>query len=246
MKYIAVEKKYEAVFISDLHLHPMMPDIEQRFNQFITWARSHTQTLYILGDFFHVWPGDDGIDAWSLAIIKKLKQLAETGVKVFFMPGNRDFLIGDRFYQESGALALKEPTVVKIGESPILLVHGDRYCTKDKSHQWFRSLTRNSLFVNVFLKIPFKIRSKLVNKVRAQSQAGAYKPEIMTTVSEVVIAHMQAQNVTILIHGHTHKPGLTEHHIGTQVFHQYILSDWDDKPQLLCYDKTKGFHFIHV
>jgi UDP-2,3-diacylglucosamine hydrolase len=240
--------KYEAVFISDLHLHPMMPAIEERFNDFITWAQTHCQSVYILGDFFHVWIGDDGFDDWSLAIAKKLKQLSLAGIKVYFMPGNRDFLIGKRFYQESSTIALKEPTIIELGGMPILLVHGDRYCTKDKTHQWFRKLTRNPMFISLFLKIPFAIRHSLVNKVRAQSQAQAYKPEIMSTVPEVVVAHMKEKKVGTLIHGHTHRPTLIEHSEGEKgetIYKQYILSDWDDKPKLLCYDNSKGFNFIH-
>ncbi len=239
-------QKFEAVFISDLHLHPDMPKIEERFNEFITWAKTHTKTLYILGDFFHVWPGDDCFDAWSLGIVKLLRDLSLAGVNVFFMPGNRDFLIGERFYKESGTHPIKEPHVALIGNTSVLLVHGDRYCTKDTSHQWFRKVTRNSLFTSLFLKIPFKTRNKLVNKVRAQSQTGTYKSDIMSTVPEVVIAHMEAQKINTLIHGHTHKPGLTKHLVGTRVLQQYILSDWDDKPQFLCYDKSKGFHFTHI
>lgn len=238
------ETPFEAVFISDLHLHPDNAVITERFNNCIDWLADSCRSLYILGDFFHVWPGDDGFDAWSLAIARRLKELSSRGIAVYFMVGNRDFLIGKRFADESGVSILTEPTVIRIDEMPVLLVHGDRYCTKDKAHQWLRRLTRNRIFPKLFLQIPFKFRNRLVNGVRQISQAGQYKPENMDVVPEVMLAHMKQFKVSTLIHGHTHKFGLTRHNADGAIFNQYILSDWDDSPQLLCYHKSKGFQFV--
>lgn len=237
---------FEAVFISDLHLHPDNIVITERFNKCIDWLANNTRSLYILGDFFHVWPGDDGFDAWSLAIARRLKGLSSQGIPVYFMVGNRDFLVGEQFARESGVSILSEPAIVHIDEQPVLLVHGDRYCTKDKGHQWLRRLTRNRIFPKIFLRIPFQFRNKMVNGVRQISQSGQYKPEIMDVVPEVMLAHMQHFKVTTLIHGHTHKFGLTRHQTNGNNFSQYVLSDWDDSPQLLCYDKAKGFQFVQV
>ena len=238
------QTSFDAVFISDLHLHPDNPVITERFNNCIDWLASNCRALYILGDFFHAWPGDDGFDAWSLKIAARLKWLSSKGIPIYFMVGNRDFLVGDRFARESGVTILKEPTVIHFDEIPVLLVHGDRYCIKDKAHQWFRKLTRNRFFPKIFLKIPFKLRNKMVNQVRQISQSGQYKPELMDVVPEVMLAHMQYYKATTLIHGHTHKYGLTKHlHNGIN-FNQYILSDWDDSPQLLCYHNSKGFQFV--
>ncbi|MDP1603779.1 MAG: UDP-2,3-diacylglucosamine diphosphatase [Legionella sp.] len=234
----------EAVFISDLHLHPDEQIITRRFNQFIDWAAVSTRTLYILGDFFHVWPGDDGLEPWSVAILNRLKWLSEQGVAIYFMPGNRDFLIGSHFIEQAGMTLLMEPSVVEFGSTLVLLVHGDKYCTKDRGHQWLRKLTRNRIFPKFFLKLPFRLRYKIVKGARLLSQSHRYNPDTMNVVPEAMISDMQHHQVKTLVHGHTHKPGLTKHLINDEFYRQFVLSDWDDSPQILCYDKTKGFYFI--
>lgn len=234
----------EAVFISDLHLHPDETIITERFNQFIQWAARNTRAVYILGDFFHVWPGDDAINSWSAAIAEQLAWLTAQGVLVYFMPGNRDFLIGERFAKHARVTALTEPTLINLGDDRVLLVHGDRYCTKDKGHIWLRRLTRNWWFPQLFLSLPLAFRDRLVNKVRQNSQNNRKKPTYtMDVVPESLLAHMQQFNVTTVIHGHTHKPGLTTHTHKGLTYQQYVLSDWDDNPLLMCYDKSTGFYF---
>ena len=237
----------DAVFISDLHLHPNDADITERFNTFIEWATHNTRSVYILGDFFHVWPGDDAIDAWSQSIAAKLAGLAAVGIKLFFLHGNRDFLLGEQFAQLASLTLLGEPTVIKLGNQNVLLVHGDRYCTNDKGHQWLRRLTRNPIFPRLFLLLPFPFRSKLVNEVRQRSQANRNKTTVdMDIVTSVMIDHMRRLDLSILIHGHIHKPGLTTHKYEGNNYLQYVLSDWDDKPNLLCYDRAKGFYFVRL
>lgn len=239
-------KPYEAVFISDLHLHPDESSIMSRFNAFIDWAALHTKQVYILGDFFHAWPGDDALDSWSREIAARLFWLSEQQVTIYYMHGNRDFLLGGQFAKLAGMTILTEPTVIRLNESDVLLVHGDRYCTLDKGHQWFRRLTRNALFPRLFLELPLTLRRKMVAKVRQHSQLNKIKTLIqMDVVIDKMLAHMRKKKVTNLIHGHTHKPGLTSHVHKGQIFTQYVLSDWDDNPKLLCYDKTKRFNFVH-
>jgi UDP-2,3-diacylglucosamine hydrolase len=234
----------EAVFISDLHLHPKEPKIIEFFFQFIRWAETNTQSVYILGDFFHVWPGDDALDEWSLSIAEQLSMLASKGVQIYFMPGNRDFLLGSVFARLASMTLLKEPTVISLGNLNVLLVHGDRYCTKDKSHQWLRRLTRNSFFPKLFLSLPYNLRAKLVNKVRQHSQENSRKPSsYMDIVVTNMLKHMRKHAVNTIIHGHTHKPGLTTHEHQGEVFRQYVLSDWDDRPFLLCYNRASGLIF---
>lgn len=231
----------DAVFISDLHLHPDEKLITQKFLAFIAWAKQNTQNIYILGDFFHVWPGDEALDDWSMAIAAQLSALARHGINIFFMPGNRDFLLGNKFFASTHITPLSEPSFITLGQEKVLLVHGDRYCTKDISHQWLRLLTRNKLFITMFLKLPFTLRNSLVTKVRAHSQKNRSKPQtVMDVVPTTMLRHMDKMHVKTVIHGHTHKPGLTTHQ-GT--YKQYVLSDWDNNPQLLCYDATVGFYF---
>lgn len=234
-----------AVFISDLHLHPEMPTITERFYAFINWAIVHARSVYILGDFFHVWPGDDALDVWSEGIAQKLAVFSEHQIPVYLMAGNRDFLLGKRFARLARIQILKEPAVVECGGQRVLLVHGDRYCLRDKRHQWLRRVTRNGWFPKFFLRIPKTIRFKLVNQVRAQSQKGRYHPEDarFDVVLKAMLEEMRLLSARVLIHGHTHKPGLTLHDHRGEPYSQFVLSDWDDTPLLLCYDRSKGFYF---
>ncbi len=231
---------YQAVFISDLHLHPQMPEISKRFDAFVKWAAHSTQTLYILGDFFHVWPGDEAMDAWSEAIADQLAWLKTQGVKTYFMSGNRDFLLGKGFLERACMTLLPEPSTIQLDNLSVLLVHGDRYCTRDVSHQCLRWLTRNRLFKSLFLRLPYALRTKLVNRVREHSQQHRQKPyEQMAVVESSVLRHVKKMKVDCLIHGHTHQPGLTEQ----PHYRRYVLSDWDDLPSLLCYNRTNGLFF---
>ncbi len=234
----------DAVFISDLHLHPDEIAITKRFNQFLDWAAQNTRSVYILGDFFHVWPGDDALDHWSESIAASLAGLAESGVSLYYMHGNRDFLLGARFAQLAHLTVLTEPEIITLGNEQVLLVHGDRYCINDRGHQRLRYLTRNRIFQTIFLRIPYRLRSKLVNKVREHSQTNCNKPMAqLDVVPSAMLEHMQQLNINTLIHGHTHKPGLTVHQYRGSSFRQFVLSDWDDNPLLLCYDESSGFYF---
>lgn len=234
----------DAVFISDLHLHPDDKAIEERFNNFLTWAKSsQVKKIYILGDFFHAWAGDDSIDDWSRGIANKLNELTKNNSQLFYIHGNRDFLLGKQFARLAGWTTLVEPALIHLGSKPVILAHGDCYCTKDKAHQYFRKLTRNPLFIWFFLHLPLKFRLKLVNKVRTISQETNKPMEQMDVTPEVIIRQMKRLHVDTLIHGHTHKPGLTTYLEGTQQLKRYVLSDWDDTPTFLCYDNTIGIEF---
>jgi UDP-2,3-diacylglucosamine hydrolase len=240
-------KNPEIVFISDLHLHPEDADIEARFNTFIAWATKATKTVYILGDFLHAWPGDDALCPWSCNIALKIASLKEAGIDVFYMHGNRDFLVGNTFAKLAKWTHLSEPAVIQCGKDKVLLVHGDRYCTKDVMHQWFRFLTRNALFCAIFKQLPLRLRSKMVYAVRNHSQN---KPvvswENLDVVTGAWVTHLQKLGVQVLVHGHTHKPGLETIVEKGQNLRRYVLSDWDDSPALLCYDKSQGFYYVHL
>lgn len=234
----------EAVFISDLHLNPEEPAITKRFNQFVDWALINTRSIYILGDFFHVWPGDDAIDEWSMGIARRLAQLAQQGIAVYFMHGNRDFLLGETFAQAAKFTILNEPTIISLGNQKILLAHGDRYCTKDRGHQLLRRFTRNRWFPKVFLKLPFNIRHRLVNQVRKTSQNNRNKSEQqLTIVHPVMLHHVQQLTADAVIHGHIHQPEIKKHVFHGKTITQYVLSDWDDNPKIMCYDNANRFYF---
>jgi len=234
----------EAVFISDLHLDPSIPEISKRFDDFLAWAALETRALYILGDFFHAWAGDDASNAWSHAVADKLAALAAQGVAVYLMRGNRDFLLGRAFASRASSTLLAEPTLIELGGQRVMLTHGDRYCTQDKAHQWFRRFTRNRWFSACFLKIPRYFRTRIVAGVRAHSASNPQKqPDIMDVVPSALIAHMKQCQARIMVHGHTHRPGLTSHKVNGITYQQYVLSDWDAAPSILCYNQPTGFYF---
>jgi UDP-2,3-diacylglucosamine hydrolase len=237
----------DIVFISDLHLHPEQPQIQERFNAFLEWAKTSVKSVYILGDFFHAWAGDDSIDEWSLTIARQLRELVKQGVSLFYMHGNRDFLLGNAFAQLAGWTALSEPTLVYLGKQRVLLAHGDSYCIKDVGHKRFRMVTRNKLFPLLFLLLPLKYRQQLVDKVRDMSQSNQSKSlEQMDVVASSVIKQMNKYKIKTLIHGHTHKPGLTIYQEKSRELKRYVLSDWDDTPHLLCYNNAKGVYFFQL
>lgn len=235
----------EAVFISDLHLAPDEPDIVRRFDVFLQWAQQQeVKTIYILGDFFHAWPGDDGLDEWCKEIAKKTRSLKSQGIMIYYMHGNRDFLLGQRFAELAGWVMLDEPTLIDCGEEKVILVHGDGYCTQDVHHQRFRRWTRRPWFKRCFLALPYFLRIRLVKAVRRRSQSNRAKPvEVMDVVESAFLPDMERLQAGVLIHGHTHRPGLHQYGENRQEYRRYVLSDWDDSPQLLCYDKTSGFYF---
>jgi UDP-2,3-diacylglucosamine hydrolase len=234
----------EAVFISDLHLNPHEPDILERFERWVDWALFNTRSVYILGDFFHAWAGDDTIDAWSKGIADQLYRLSSHKIAVYFIHGNRDFLLGLRFAREAGIILLTEPFCFTLNHVRVLLVHGDRYCTEDKAHQWFRRLTRNRLFVFLFLKLPKRWRMNTVARVRQYSQNhSVIDPKKMEIDIDALSVHAQQHQADVLIHGHTHRPQMIKRDRLNHQFQHIILSDWDELPHILCYNISKGFYF---
>ena len=237
----------DAVFISDLHLNQHEPQILERFKAFIQWAAVNTRAVYILGDFLHAWAGDDTLDDWALSIVEELAFLTSKGLSVYFMAGNRDFLVGQDFARRAQLHYLTEPSVIMLGNERIVLVHGDQYCTQDKAHQWFRCLTRNQIFIGLFLQLPKKWRVRIVARVRQHSQTNPNKTwSNMAIVPKVLIRHLQKLHSHVVIHGHTHQPGLIVHEHKEGLYKEYILSDWDRNPSLLCYNKTKGFCYRQI
>jgi UDP-2,3-diacylglucosamine hydrolase len=237
-----------AVFISDLHLHPHDEAIKARFDGFVLWAKSKVNSIYILGDFFHVWPGDDAQSAWSLGIATQLHSLVAAGKSVYFLPGNRDFLLGKQFARLAAWKVLPDPVVIELGKDKILLSHGDRFCTSDRGHQVLMALTRNDYFIRFFLRLPLSLRQRLVSGTRRYSQTRQKKKSRpVDVVDDAVKKDLQRYGASILIHGHTHQPGVIHYdEFPAANLTRYVLSDWDDKPQLLCYHSTKGFYFTHL
>lgn len=236
----------EAVFIADLHLNPEDHAITEKFHNFCAWALRNTKSIYILGDFFHAWAGDDVMDSWSINIARKLANLVDLGVKIYFLPGNRDFLICKKFAKIAKIIILPEPHLISLNHQKILLVHGDRYCTNDKAHQCLRVLTRNQLFCKLFLLLPQKLRKKIVNKARIISQNNHKSDDKYSIVAKKMLKNMYNLNSRILIHGHIHKPGIKNHSYKNDNYSQFTVSDWDDAPTIVCYNGAKGFYLNQI
>lgn len=238
--------KYEAVFISDLHLHPEMPEITQRFQAFLNWAKDHTRSIYILGDFFHVWAGDDLMDEFSMKILSMLKQLHEFDIKVYFMPGNRDFLIGKTFLSLANVVLLNDPSVICLEDTRIFLTHGDKYCLHDKPHQLLRMLSRPRWLRAALLRFPKKLRQRLIHSVRrhSQQQLRDHQSKKYEVVFNQLFQDMKKQHVFNVIYGHVHQPQYIEKTWKGMLYNVFILSDWDANPTVICYNKRKGIELL--
>lgn len=156
-------------FISDLHLHHSRPEVTELFFQFLIKEAKAADALYILGDFFEVWIGDESLDKHDTAVLSALSDFSKTGVPVYFMHGNRDFLIKEQFVKRTGCVLIEDPFLVEIYNKRLLLAHGDTLCTQDLSYQRFRRVVRSPLFKWLFLRIPFSLRKKIAGNVRTKS-----------------------------------------------------------------------------
>lgn len=224
------------LFISDLHLDPGRPDILEQFRRFTEAYGPQAEAVYILGDFVEYWIGDDD-DAHGLETsFVQLLKLAEQ-VPVWLMHGNRDFLIGSEFTRRYGVRLLQDPAVINLQGQRCLLMHGDSLCTDDVKYQAFRRMVRDEKWQRDFLQKPLPERRQIVMGLRATSkQAIREKPEeIMDVNQDAVIAAMKRHNVSLLIHGHTHRPGAHTLEIGNKPAQRVVLGDWYSKGSVLIY-----------
>lgn len=223
------------LLIADLHLNEERPDITAAFLSFLK-DKAHTcEALYILGDFFHLWVGDDAMGDFEKHIAKHLKKLAEQGTKIYLMHGNRDFTIGKTFCQLAGCKLLKDPFLTQFYRYPVLLSHGDILCTKDIDYQKKRRFYRNPLVLFFLKLLPLRRRLALAAKLRAESKSKkGTKPEEITDVTpEAVVALLEKYKVQWLIHGHTHRPAIHELTINGQTVKRFVLGDWEPNGMIL-------------
>jgi UDP-2,3-diacylglucosamine hydrolase len=218
----------ESLFISDLHLSAERPETVQLFLEFLAKRAPRAQTLYILGDLFDVWIGDD-LDVPPIPEIKAgLHTLATGGTRVYLMHGNRDFLLGERFCQDSGCELLPDPSLIELEGKPTLLMHGDSLCTDDLDYQAFRRQVRDPAFIEHFLSQSIPQRIATVTEFRNQSgEATAMKPEDIMDVNPQAVADCMRQHAAhCLIHGHTHRPALHRFELDGQAVRRYVLGEW--------------------
>ncbi|WP_043113667.1 UDP-2,3-diacylglucosamine diphosphatase [Solimonas soli] len=231
------------LLLSDLHLPNESSPLREGFLRFLAGPARRAQAVYILGDLFEYWVGDDvGLEDYAPEIAA-LRALTASGVAVFFMAGNRDFLVGQRFARATGVRIVDDPLVVELGGVATLLSHGDLLCSDDRGYQRWRRLAHSRLAQWLFLRLPKARRHAIAGGLRRQSGAGKRnKPAaIMDVNAQTVQATLRRHGVTRLIHGHTHRPADHLLRAGTRRATRLVLADWhEDRMEYLAVDAAQG------
>ncbi|ABA58710.1 UDP-2,3-diacylglucosamine hydrolase [Nitrosococcus oceani ATCC 19707] len=231
-------------FISDLHLGTGKTEIQLRAIEFLSQEAPYGDALYILGDLFDYWIGDDAPTAEGLAIITALRRLADVGVTLHFLSGNRDFLVGQVFSQASGCQILSDPAIIDLYGVPTLLMHGDTLCTDDVAYQRARARLRRPAILRTYLALPKSWRRAVAQRLRRQSQAHVqHQPLTIMDVNQTAVeTALRIHGVKQLIHGHTHRPAVHHFTVDGHPRQRIVLGDWDrGKSALSC--TPEGFHF---
>lgn len=217
------------LFISDLHLCPSRPQANQQFFEFLRGPARACSALYILGDLFEYWAGDDDAAApLNRTVAEALADLARSGPALYFMAGNRDFLLGDRYAVLSRLTLLTDPVLVDLYGQPTLLMHGDTLCTDDTAYMAFRETVRDPKWIRDFLARPLAQRQAMIEAARRQSETEKQnKPmAIMDANAEAIARALRENGYPRLIHGHTHRPARHEHLVDGHRCERWVLSDW--------------------
>ncbi|MHB8679732.1 MAG: UDP-2,3-diacylglucosamine diphosphatase [Rudaea sp.] len=216
------------LFISDLHLDEARPRLIAAFEEFLAGQARAAQALYVLGDLFESYIGDDDDAPLNARVAQATRKLRDTGVPVFFMHGNRDFLLGPNYAERAGMTLLEDPTMIELTGERVLLMHGDTLCTDDAEYLQFRALVRNPAWQRTFLAKPLAERRAFAAQARGESRkhnANA-KPEIMDVNQSAVESAMRMHGVRRLIHGHTHRPATHHFDVDGRKAERIVLGDW--------------------
>ncbi|MGV8917145.1 MAG: UDP-2,3-diacylglucosamine diphosphatase [Pseudomonas sp.] len=238
------------LLISDLHLEEQRPDITRAFLDMLEGRARSAEALYILGDFFEAWIGDDAMSPFQLSICQALRVLSDSGTQIFLMHGNRDFMLGRRFCKAAGCTLLADPSVVQLNGEPVLLMHGDSLCTRDEAYMRLRRYLRNPITLWVLRNLPLRTRHKLARKLRNESRAQTRMKanDIVDVTPEEVPRIMAQYGVKTLIHGHTHRPAIHKLQVGDEAAKRIVLGDWDKQGWALQVDEhgfqLAAFDFI--
>ncbi|MBC3766746.1 UDP-2,3-diacylglucosamine diphosphatase [Neptunicella marina] len=225
----------KTLFIADLHLTESRPDITRAFLDFVQTQAIQCDALYVLGDLFEVWIGDDDNSPLNQQVKSAFKQLHQQNIPVYFIHGNRDFLVGKRFARETGVTLLPEQQVIDLYGTPVLIMHGDSLCTLDTDYQAFRQRSRSWWWKTAILSLPLFIRRKIGDNARQKSQqANQYKSsDIMDVTPSEVTQQMKQAGVNTLIHGHTHRPNVHQFSLNDQSARRIVLGDWFEQNSVL-------------
>jgi UDP-2,3-diacylglucosamine hydrolase len=216
------------LFISDLHLDASRPHITRLFIDFVRNEASRANTLYILGDLFEAWIGDDALDDTAIQVADALSALHRHGVPCFYIHGNRDFLLGDAYARRARMTLLPDPCIIKIEGERTLLMHGDTLCTDDAPYQTFRAQSRAPQWQRAFLAKPLRERQAFAEQARAESRryTRSVSDAITDASLDAVTATMRAHGVRCLIHGHTHRPAVHRFDLDGITAERIVLGDW--------------------
>ena len=227
------------LFVSDVHLDPGAPEGQRQFLDFLRVEAANCAVLYILGDLFETWVGDDAGE--NEPVLAALGALTGSGVACFLLHGNRDFLIGRGFCERTGCRLLPDPVTVELGGERVLLTHGDALCTDDHPYQELRTTVRNPAWQERFLSLPVATRRLLASEARAGSRAHTARtiPTIMDVNSKAVEDAFRATQVRRIIHGHTHRPGVHDVLVEGHAVQRIVLGAWYEQGSCLTYQEGR-------
>lgn len=228
------------LFISDLHLDAERPAVTAQFLAFLSDEAAASDALYILGDLFESWVGDDDPNPHYAKAKLGLRRLTNQGVPVYFMHGNRDFAIGERFAEETGVQLLPDPHVLDLYGENVLLSHGDAYCTDDVQYQTVRKVTRNPAWLQMILAKPLAERLAFAAQARAASAAhgGAINEKIADVNQAAIEKALRTANVDTILHGHTHRPGQHRFTVDGDPASRIVLGDWFAQGSIVRWDAS--------
>jgi UDP-2,3-diacylglucosamine hydrolase len=228
-----------ALFISDLHIDAARPAINEQFLEFLQTEAQGAAALYILGDLFESWIGDDAPDSAQSVAISGLRRLTDSGVPCFVMHGNRDFLLSRQFCAMSGARLLPDPLIITLYGVPVLVMHGDALCTDDRAYQRLRATVRDADWQRQFLALSVESRRALAGAARAGSQAhtAAMEHAITDVNADSVAMALRAAGTSTLLHGHTHRPAIHALEVDGRPRTRIVLGDWYDQGSMLRWDQ---------
>ncbi|HEY2682359.1 MAG TPA: UDP-2,3-diacylglucosamine diphosphatase [Steroidobacteraceae bacterium] len=228
------------LFISDLHIDATRPAIIDQFLSFLERDARRAAALYILGDLFESWIGDEAPDSAQQAAIAGIRALTSSGVPCFVMHGNRDFLMGDTFCRESGARLLPDPVIITLYGERVLVMHGDALCSDDRAYQRLRATVREPSWQKRFLSLPVASRQTLADAARGGSKAHTARLEysIADVNPDSVAKAMRGARTTMLLHGHTHRPAIHALEVDGRPCTRIVLGDWYEQGSLLAWDES--------